>query len=159
MLVGASRKIRADRVARDGTCAIATGEEARFELERRAVGAYGVRRDDPIALFDRRGFRAALDLHPFGFEMRDEQSFVLILWEDHAVRERTSTDAGRPDVDVGRELAAAPKVDAVEDERAIEHILREADLPIDLERPGLHRERSRRRPRALGRVHDACTYT
>ena len=71
---------------------------------------------------------------------------MLVLREDDAVGERTETETRRAELDMRGALAAAPQVDAVQDQPAVEHVFCEPDLAVKFERSCLNGERPRGGP-------------
>src|SRR5205807_1650817 len=59
------------------------------------------------------------------------------------------------ELDVRRPGASGPEIRGGELESRADHFVREAELPVELQRPRLHRERTRRAARSIGLVDDA----
>ena len=80
-------------------------------------------------------FGPALDLDPRLAQPVDQEPLVLVLREDHQVRERTQALPHRAEADTGGFPAPHPQVCGRELQSLIDHRLGQADLPVELERP------------------------
>src|SRR4051812_10989640 len=97
--------------------------------------------DDAIALFmELDKFDRPLDVHAELLEPADEQSLVFILWKDDHVGERTQALAQRAELHVADLPAFCPHIRRHKLTAVSHDIIGEADLPVELQRTGMHHE-------------------
>ena len=135
MGVSAAREADAQDIAHRGMGSVAPGEIRRFA---RLLGPVRPPQAGPHALaviLEAEELGPALDLDPRLAQPVDQEPLVLVLREDHQVRERTQALPHRAEADTGGFPAPHPQVCGRELQSLIDHRLGQADLPVELERP------------------------
>src|SRR5581483_5737981 len=124
--------------------AVAAGEIARLVIMFGAVGSAQARGDTIGRLSKTEKLGLPLDTHAQRFEPFDQKLFVLVLrkYLHERVRRQPLADAIKRDVSLS--FAADPEIGCRDAMSFLHDRVGEIELPIELERTRLHRERTRR---------------
>src|SRR6185437_15757577 len=120
-----------------------------------SILAHELRLDVVAAIVERAQRAWTLDIDAAAAQAVDEQALVLVLGKNDHVRKRTGAGADRADVDPRGVPALDPQIHRVEANAAIDDVVGDAELPIELERARMNDQCPRRRARSGGLVDNA----